>query len=195
MTLTAEEHRSNEGLVKPIIAVLTSDTTLLDRVLADCEPHFGPCDYRGAWYPFTHTTYYEDEMGPHLMRAMCAFEKLIPGHEAHRFKAWTAAIENRYLREGKRSVNLDPGYVDQLKVTLVSGKVGGHKVAVAPGVWVDYLLWYNKGWNALPWAFPDFRDGTYFSEFTEIRKKFKEQIRQQFLHVFPSLDGRGSRGG
>jgi len=170
--------KHDESLVKPIVAILTGDVALLNDIIKALEERFGRCDYRGAWHPFDHTPYYEDEMGPNLMRAICAFEKLVPGYEAHRFKAWTAAVEERYRRDGKRVVNLDPGYVDQLKVVLVSGKVGGHKIAVAPGTWIDYLLWYNKGWIALPWAFPDFRDGTFFSDFAKIREKFKEQIKK-----------------
>ena len=53
----------------------------------------------------------------------------------------------------------------------------GNKIAIAPNVWADFLLWYNKGWVAHPWAFPDFRDGSYFETFNKMRKKFKAQVK------------------
>lgn len=166
---------SHESLAKPIVAVLTSDTNLLDDVIRDLEKHFGKCDYRSEWHEFNHSAYYETEMGNGLMRCMLAFENLVPACDAAHFKGWTSTIEERYGDEqGRRRVNCDPGYVDHLKVTLISGKHGGHKVAVAKDVWVDVLLSYNKGWVAFPWAFPDFRDGTYFDDFSTIRKMFKK---------------------
>lgn len=106
---------------------------------------------------------------------MISFEKMFPGWDAPKFKEWTYAIEEYFAVEGRRTINCDPGYVDNLKVVLMSGKGGGHMLSVAPGIWADLLLWYNKGWVAVPWAFPDFRDGTYFNDFLEMRKIFKRE--------------------
>jgi hypothetical protein len=168
----------NESLAKPIVAVLTSDTSLLDDVIRVLEKHFGECDFRGAWHEFDHSSYYEAEMGSGLKRCMLAFERLVPASDAAAFKGWTSAIEERFGDgRGNRRVNLDAGYVDNLKVALISGKHGGHKVAIADGIWVDVLLSYNKGWTAFPWAFPDFRDGTYFDDFSAIRKAFKAAVK------------------
>ena len=167
----------SDAWAKPIVAILTCDRDLLGEAIDDFEPHFGRCDFRGAWHRFGHSSYYEAEMGSELWRCMLAFENIVSAWEAPRFKEWTVAVEERYSEGGHRRINCDPGYVDNLKVTLVSGKPGGHKVSAAPGIWVDYLLWYNKGWQAFPWAFPDFRDGTYFEDFLEIRKKFKKQVK------------------
>jgi hypothetical protein len=115
-------------------------------------------------------------MGAGLKRCILSFEKLVPAHEATQFKGWTAGAEGRFVVDGKRRVNIDPGYVDALKMVLVSGKCGGHKVCTAPDVFIDYLLWYNKGWQSFPWTFPDFRAGTYDDELMKIRKRFKEQV-------------------
>lgn len=166
----------SESLVKPIVAILTGDTDLMNDAITCLEEHFGSCDFRSQWYSWNHSNYYEAEMGKGLQRSIISFEKLVYAYEAPNLKACTAAVEKKFSDEhGRRRVNCDPGYVDHLKVTLVSGKCGGHKVGIAPGVWIDYLLWYNKGWQAFPWSFPDFRDGIYFRDFTQIRKLFKAQ--------------------
>lgn len=164
-----------QELAKPIVAVLASDVDLLNDAIAQLEKHFGPCDFKGGWHLFTHSNYYEGEMGKDLNRCILSFEKLVPAHEANAFKAWTSKVEEGFSSEGRRKVNIDPGYVDNLKMVLVSGKCGGHKICTAPGVFVDYLLWYNKGWQPFPWSFPDFREGTYDDELASIRKIFKEQ--------------------
>jgi hypothetical protein len=163
-------------LVKPIVAILSRDKGLVEEAIPLLESHFGRCDFRSPWHSFSHSSYYEAEMGSGLERCMLAFEKLCPEWEAAKFKEWTYAIEERFAEGGHRIINCDPGYVDQIKVVLMSGKSGRHKIAVAEDIWADLLLWYNKGWVPSPWAFPDFRDGTYFEDFLEIRRMFKKAV-------------------
>jgi len=166
------------GQAKPIVGIITSRTDLLDAVLSDLKGYFGVTDILGEWRVFDHTNYYEEEMGAGLKRCFVSFEKLLPPEAAVEFKGWTTDVENRYRVDDRRKVNLDAGYLDSNKVVLVTGKHGGHKIAVAPAVWIDFLLWYNKGWLAHPWAFPDFRDGGFFPTFMKMRTRFKAQIRQ-----------------
>lgn len=164
-------------LVKPIVGIITSRVELIDDVIKKMEPHFGEVDIIGEWKDFAHTDYYEDEMGQDLKRCFVSFEGLVSPDVAIHFKGWASKVEDDYRVGGKRAVNLDAGYIDANKVVLMTGKHGGHKIAVATGVWADFLLWYNKGWTALPWAFPDFRDGSHFSAFEKMRGRFKARIR------------------
>lgn len=162
---------------KPIVGILTSRRELREELLAHLARCFGPADVVGEWQEFDHTHYYEEEMGAGLARCFVSFECLVHPEEAAKFKVWTAAIEDGYRVAGRRTVNLDAGILDANKVVLVSGKHGGHKIALTPGVYADLLLWYNKGWVALPWAFPDFRDGRLFPLFATMRTRYKEQVR------------------
>jgi hypothetical protein len=166
------------SLVKPLVGILTSQTALLDDVVRELSVLFGPTDIIGEWRNFTHTNYYADEMGGSLKRCFVSFETLTPPERSIGFKELASRVEDSHRVSGKRVVNIDAGYIDANKVVLMTGKHGGHKIAVAPGVWADFLLWYNKGWEAMPWAFPDFRDGTHFDVFMEMRKRFKEQVRK-----------------
>lgn len=166
-----------QDLVKPIAGVLMGDPSMMPEIKGAIEEKFGKIDIVGDWIPFDHTTYYADEMGDRLVRAFVSFEKLVEPSGAAAFKAISKEIEGRFMKGGLRSVNIDPGYLDANKVVLVTGKHGGHKIALSPGVWADMLLWYNKGWVALPWAFPDFRDGRLFPLFVKIRRRYKEQAK------------------
>jgi len=163
------------SLVKPIAGILTSRKDVLEGVLEMMESLFGEPDIKGEWQPFHHTDYYDAEMGADLSRCFVSFAKLVPDEAAAGFKQFTQEVEYRFAARGQRLVNIDPGYLDSSKLVLISGKQGGHKIALAPGVYADMLLWYNKGWEAMPWAFPDFRDGGLFPLFTRMRTAFKKQ--------------------
>ncbi len=171
-------------LVKPIAGILASHVERLDEILDALGKYFGRADIVGDWQPFTHTHYYEGEMGAGLSRCFVSFEMLRPSHEARDYKGWGTEIEERFMMDGKRGVNIDPGYLDANKVVLISGKHGGHKIALAEGVFADMLLWYNKGWQAHPWAFPDFRDGGLFPIFLKMRRAYKEALKG---HLSPNL--------
>ena len=163
--------------IKPIVGIITSEIDLLDEVLSRLERFFGARDVVGPWREFDHTSYYEPEMGPGLKRCFVSFSNLLPPASSTWFKEKASGVEAFYLSGGKRRMNIDPGYIDANKVVLMTGKDGGHKIPVAEGIWADFLLWYNKGWVAHPWAFPDFRDGGYFKTFMRMRLAFKKQLK------------------
>jgi len=169
-----------KNLVKPIAGILTSRTEAFDDIVVELSGHFGRPDIVGEWQPFTHTRYYEDEMGPGLLRCFISFEDLKGPEGAGDYKRFGTEVEGRFKDAGRRTVNIDPGYLDANKLVLVSGKPGGHKIAIAPGVYADMLLWYNKGWQAFPWAFPDFRDGSLFPLFQRMRRAYKEKLSSSF---------------
>lgn len=161
---------------KPFVAILTSRLKLRDEIIKALEMHLGKTDFIGPWRVFDHTAYYTPEMGEGLKRCLVSFDKCISMGEAASLKHITKEVEDTYRRDGKRSVNLDPGYVDLHKVMLASGKGGGHMIMLAKDVFLDFLLWYNKGWQTLPWTYPDFRNGIYFEELENIRDLFKHQM-------------------
>ena len=169
-----------KDLVKPIAGILTSKTDKLEEVIEGLSKFFGKQDIVGPWQPFTHSDYYEDEMGPGLSRCFVSFADLGPPYEARDYKKYGSEVEDLFKEDGRRSINIDPGYIDANKVVLISGKHGGHKIEIAPEIWADMLLWYNKGWQACPWAFPDFRDGSLFPTFMNMRRVYKETLKNAY---------------
>jgi hypothetical protein len=159
---------------KPFVTVLTSKINLKDEIVGFLEEALGRVDLVGPWHVFEHTKYYEPEMGTGLKRCLVSFEKAISMDELPRLKSLTLRLEEKYRAHGSRAVNVDPGYVDLHKVVLASGKGGGHMIALTQSVFLDFLLWYNKGWQPLPWTYPDFRDGGYFKELEEMRSMLKK---------------------
>lgn len=159
---------------KYFVGILTSKTNLQEHVIHNLSDFLGTVDYISSWHNFDNTNYYAAEMGDGLKRCFVSFEKLLPPELIYKAKIWCNKVEDDFRENGKRKINLDPGYIDYYKVVLASGKYGGHKIAITKGCWADFVLMYSKGkWEALPWCFPDLATGTYDKDFIEIRRLFK----------------------
>jgi hypothetical protein len=169
--------------VKYLAALLSSEGFDIDaRLLPDLEELLGPVDYRGAAHPFTTTDYYEDEMGPGLLRTVVSFSTLAPATELIRVKHATALLEGRFAERGGRRVNIDPGYLDYFKVVLASFKEGPQKIYIGEGVYADPVLLYQDGsFVILPWTFPDLREGVYMDDFEKIRGLYRRNRRSANL--------------
>lgn len=163
--------------VKLFMGILYREEEDLALVRGRLEEAFGAIDYVSEPCPFEVTNYYEEEMGPGLKRAFFSFLYLIDPGKLSSIKVKTNRLEEEFSHEGKRRVNLDPGYLDFFKIVLASGKFSGQKIYLGQGVYADLTLYYDKGWKPYNWGFPDFRAGTYDRIFTKIRGIYKRQCR------------------
>jgi hypothetical protein len=122
------------------------------------------------------TDYYAEEMGKPLFRVFYGFQKLIDPGTLATIKLTTNQLEAQFSSDGKRRVNLDPGYLDTDKFVLASTKHNAQKIYLAHGIWADPTLRYEKGkYHPYPWSFPDFRSNRYQSTFMRLRDIYKKQ--------------------
>ncbi|HPZ08780.1 MAG TPA: DUF4416 family protein [Candidatus Eremiobacteraeota bacterium] len=146
----------------------------------EIEKLFGKIDYISPVFPFNLTDYYRDEMGDNLSRLFYSFENLILPHTIADIKLSTNELEKKFSFNGKRHINLDPGYLDYHKIVLASAKFGGQKIYIGKGMYADMTLWYKKGhFKPFPWTFLDFKDGLYDKVFLEIRQRYKFQRKNK----------------
>jgi hypothetical protein len=158
--------------VKLFTGTLYSSADALAKTKAILESKFGAIDYESPPYAFDVTDYYEPEMGKGLHRIFWSFERLIAPDGLIEAKLFTNGVEG----EGKRSVNIDPGYLDYYKVVLASAKFGGQKLYLGQGIYGDIVLWYEKGaFKPFIWGFPDFKNGRYDEALLEIRRRYHAQ--------------------
>jgi hypothetical protein len=154
----------------------------VESALADA---FGPVALRSRAWPFDVSDYYRDELGPEIVRVWYVFRDPCRPEALPDARWATEAIERRFAVEGRRRVNLDPGYLDLGKLVLASFKEAPDKIYLGRGVWAHTCLRYrNGGWEAPDHSFPDFRDRRYDAFMTEARKRLKE------LHPPPARDRR-----
>ncbi len=142
------------------------------------ESEFGNIDFEGPARPFDLTDYYRGEMGPGLSRRIVSFEGLGSASRLAEKKMLSREIEREMSEGGSRRANIDTGYIDFFKVVLASFKEGPQKIYLRRGVYADMVLMYQDGgFITLPWTFPDIKTGRYMEEFTEIRRRFRDELR------------------
>jgi len=164
--------------VKYVIAVLYKDILRLDDAKKILATHWGTFDFEGADHHFDVTDYYEPEMGTPLSRRLLSFTELYSPMLLVDMKLICNTIEDTLASNGKRTVNLDAGYLDHNKFLLASAKEAGQKVYLDKGIYADLSGRYKAGkYQSFEWTFPDFRDGRYDLELLEIRKRYMVQIK------------------
>jgi len=166
-------------LVQPFVTALFREEEALAAARTLLPDQWGVVDFESPRFPFDVTDYYEREMGSGLHRLFWSFPLLVPPDTLPDWKRATLDVERRLSVEGRRTVNLDPGYIDACKVVLASKKYNGPKVYLRDGVYADVILLYERGtWKPTPWCFPDFRDNRYARPLLEIRAHMRARWKR-----------------
>ena len=130
---------------KLFVGLFTSEKTLISNVFSALIDRFGPVDLVSPWLPFDFTTYYEKEMGPSLVRRIFSFSNLIEQPAIVDIKLATNQLEKKWSLNGKRRINLDPGYLLAERLVLATGKNFSHRIYLSKGIYADLTLVYQKG--------------------------------------------------
>ena len=157
-------------LVKVFLGILSGNADGAPQIQEELEEHWGPSESVSETIPFSHSGYYEKEMGNPLYKYLLSFSTPInPGH-AYKLKFLTQSIESRYTIFEKRQVNLDPGFITPYQVVLLSTKNYAHRLPLQQGIYAEIELLYSKGqFQALPWTYPDFKSEPFQAFLKKIR--------------------------
>jgi hypothetical protein len=167
-------------LVKTFVGILTGRLSLLSTVNSLLQERLGPIDIESDLLEFNYTRYYENEMGPGLKRLFVGFDSLGPPDKLVEVKSFTNELERTFSEEGKRLVNLDPGYLTAAKVVLASTKDYAHRLYLGDGIYGEVTLVYQGGrFRTLPWTYPDYRSEMYHEFFRQLRTAYLAQIAAQ----------------
>ena len=166
--------------VKLIASMFAGRRELLDEAKVRLSQEFGPIDYESELLPFDHTTYYAAEFGESLKRRFVAFAELVgPGRLAE-IKLLTNALEMEWAVEGKRPINIDPGYVSQSKLVLATTKNHAHRIYLGQGIYAEVTLHFRDGaFRAGPWTYPDYASPPLIAIFNQIRGLYVKQLRKR----------------
>lgn len=166
--------------VKLFVAMLMAESADRSSIVSMLEEVFGSSDLVGDAIPFDVTNYYEGEMGTNLARSVISFtgphyaDALVPA------KLACIELEKGLAVEGRRTVNLDVGYLDHSKIVLASTKEAGQKLYVSDGIYADLVARYSQGaYRPFEWSFPDFKDGRYTKTLEALRRNLLESIKQR----------------
>ena len=164
--------------VRLFSSLFSTEKDLIDRAIEELIELFGPPEVITPWLLFERTRYYEKEMGWPLHRRFVTFKELIPPEELVDKKLSTNMIEAKYSSEGKRRINIDPGYICLERLVLATGKNYTHRIYLSHGIFADLTLVFNKGtFKPLEWSYPDYSDAESIDFFNAEREKYKNQLR------------------
>jgi len=174
---------SDMGSIKPVAPALLFVSTLyrnpgiFNESKKLLEEHFGETLFTSPPLPWEYSTYYKDEIGWPLFRQIIFFKNLIdPGLLAD-IKLKTNEIEASLSSEGKRRINLDPGYLTLAKVVLASTKNYAHRIYLGKGVYGEVTLIYRDGtYKPHLFTYKDYQDTTHIEIFMKARKILKKML-------------------
>ncbi len=176
-------------LVKPTFSILYNEeyTDNLLTALEKLKEWVGDFDLQTPVYYFPHLeNYYASEMGKPLKRIFLSGEKLIEADPCSenlnpvKLKLLSMELEKELSFKGKRTVNIDPGYVDKSHLFLTTHKERGGRVYLGKGVFVEMeYLYFGKDFKELFWTYQDYRQREVKNFFLEVRKKYLSQLREK----------------
>jgi hypothetical protein len=163
---------------KLVISLLMNEKSLLLDITNEMIPTFGDIDLISGWMDFDYTDYYAGEMGSPLYRRMLVFKSLIEQEALPEIKLSTNALEDRFGEDGKRCVNIDPGYLLLERFVLATGKNYSHRIFIGSGIFADLTLIFQQGdFQALPWTYPDYSDNQMKVFLKQVRRKYAVDLR------------------
>lgn len=165
--------------VKFISSLFSPEKELIDTTINELEDAFGIKDWVSPWLLFDRTRYYEKEMGWPLHRRFVSFKKLIRPETLVDKKMIAIELEKKYTHNGKRRVNIDPGYITLERLVLATGKNYTHRIYLSKGIFADLTLVFNKGsFRPLEWTYRDYSAPDIITFFNEQRERYKNQLRK-----------------
>jgi hypothetical protein len=146
---------------------------------------YGKIDDASAVIPFSFTKYYDEEMGPNLLRQWVRFESLFSPEHLAKCKLETNMAETLLARQfggrekSLRPINIDPGYVHRYKVILATTKDHSHRVYIAEGIYGEVTLhWHQNRWTAWPWTYADYQSDAAQGFFVKARAAYLERLEK-----------------
>ena len=164
---------------KLVIGFFLKEKALCTSIVENLVQRFGDVDIVSDWMPFDQTAYYEPEMGAPLYRRMLGFETLIHQSALAPVKLFTNKIEKQYADNGKRLVNIDPGYLLLERFVLATGKNFAHRIYIGQEIYADLTLVFRKGrFESLPWSFPDYAGDRVQAFLMRARDKYGVDLKR-----------------
>jgi hypothetical protein len=165
---------------KLVIGMFMHNKALFVETAQSLCAAYGSADIVSPWFPFDNTDYYTAEMGAPLFRRFIAFDALIQQDALADIKCFTNDLETRSSEEGKRLINIDPGYLLPERFVLATGKNYAHRIYLKAGIYADLTLTYYKGqFRALEWTYPDYAGEPVIGFLESVRDKYLYQLGEE----------------
>ncbi len=151
--------------------LLFHDETYLSKARQRLTNLFGKTLFESPTFDWDYSTYYADELGWPIKRHFIFFEGLINSATLPEIKLLTREIEDALSKEGRRLINIDPGYLTLSKVVLASTKNYSHRIYMGKGIFAEVTLVYrNKSYQPHLFTYRDYASDDYIKVFMKARQ-------------------------
>ncbi|MHB8881708.1 MAG: DUF4416 family protein [Thermodesulfovibrionales bacterium] len=155
--------------------VLFSSPELFDQACIVMQQTFGNILLQSPVFQWEHSSYYADELGSPLFRSFLFFQNMVDTAAFAAYKHEACSIESAFEVQGKRRLNIDPGYMTSAKVVLASRKNYSHRICIGKGIYAELELYFQDGrFNPLPYTYTDYREARSCEVFQQARLLLKK---------------------
>ncbi len=166
---------------KLVIVVLKSEElNILFKIKQKLEGIFGEIDFTSESLPFDiYTYYYNKEMGNNIKATIISFKHLIHISELPYIKRITNSLEMDFSVNGKRKVNLDPGYFYGAQFVLATTKPREFRAYLKLGIWSEPVYFYsNKTLHPFSTTYPNYKSAEYIKIFENLRNLYLNDAKK-----------------
>ena len=167
---------------KLIVGVIYRDAKIYERAIKGLTEKFGPIDGESERFSFSRefSSYYDEEIGGEGMRVILSFRDTVDPTRQAEIKTFTNALEAELSLDGKRQINLDPGFINTGRLMLATTKPSGFRVPLSDGIFTELTLFYSRGsWQSFPWTYRDFKSEKVQNFLTRVRDSYLRERRER----------------
>lgn len=166
---------------KLIIGVIYHEKEILDSAMEILVREFGEVEAVSEEFSFSgeFSTYYDDEIGGEGFRRIYSFKDTVDPARQANIKLRTNEIEAEFAVDGRRRINLDPGFINHGRLLLATTKATGFRIPLKDGIYTELtLFWARGGWQKLPWTYRDYQSERVQKFITEVRRTYLADRRK-----------------
>ena len=159
------------------VSALYRDADVFEQSEEILENNFGDTLYISPPLPWDYSSYYKDEIGEPLFRQIIFFKNIVDTGLLVDIKLKTNEIESALSLDGRRQINLDPGYLTLAKVVLASTKNYAHRLYLGKGIYGEITLIYrDETYSPHIFTYRDYQDKTHIDIFINARAMLKKMF-------------------
>ncbi len=171
----SEKHHSPVLLV---CGILAANDNLASEIISILEAKWGTTVSISSRIPFDFTKYYDKEMGEGILRFYMGFDNLVEAGKIGDIKRQSNLIEKNFTIDGKRQVNIDPGYITLAKLVLATTKDATHRIYLGNGIFAESTLFFKSGtFYPWQWTYPDYRHDNTIQYFNTLREIYRQKLQ------------------
>jgi hypothetical protein len=163
------------------IGTLYSDPEIFDRSKKVLERNFGDALVVSPPMDWDYSPYYRDELGSPIRRQFIFYKDFFDTGTLADVKTGTNEIEDSFSADGKRQINLDPGYLTLAKIVLASTKNYSHRINLGKGIYGEVTLRYIEKEDTFKphlFTYRDYQEKSCIDIFLNARTILKEILNR-----------------